>query len=806
MNGKTSLYLAVIAIVIAALGLGLSLYIEGPRGPAGPQGTKGDKGDTGDTGPQGPPGSVLGIIQGKIINPTTNKGIARANVVTIPATKAVVSDADGNFKLENVPLGVYTVKASATGYNANIEKVSVYAQAAITVDLSLSTEEPPSLIKLVGVGYRLKTPDTYPDAELRVTTHYALEDLPLTHGENQIVTSGLPNVAVGGYVYLTGAVANEAGAAFTKWSWKVTGPLETAVTVNNAETQNATFMVDRAGKYEVVLTATKEDGEDETSEMLVFAGNYVGAETCISCHGGSVMEDVALDWLETGHSDKLYTTYASYTPTRDYCIWCHTTGYDESDNSNGFDDLAKQAGWDPATSSLTAWLKSNGWTVEDIKASVMAKLAGVQCESCHGPGQLHEGIVYAKETGALYSPAVCSQCHPQELQWRKSGHARTGYLNLHTAEGATCVECHTGQGFVEVTIKGQPAIFPNMATSEEPATLIDPSQQPQVACSTCHDPHKATEPFTSGTAKKSNQLRLEGNVTMPNGVTVDAKESALCVTCHANKRDLVYKEEFLAGKRTRGVHDDTQADVFYGAAAGAVEFGTPYPDSPHTTVVKNGCIACHMAPAPAAEPGPDGQFGTADDIMYDAAGDHTTQVAGSYNGTDLENYNGCNVVGCHTGLKAFNRQANADYDGNGSVEGVQDEVQGLLDALATRLPKDSTGNVLSGGITANNTSELQRKALWNYWLIRNEGSRGVHNTAYAVSVLQETYKQLVGTSIGQPWKPASTILHTLEGFSNCVLCHQVGGSGVGTVGGTGMPSSHTGRPIDTCLSCHTRPS
>ena len=223
------------------------------------------------------------------------------------------------------------------------------------MNLKLAAEEAPSLIKLVGMGYRQKTNDTYPDGVLRLTTHYAEEGLPLTHGENLVQTSGLPNVAVGGYVYVQGAAANETGVAFTSWSWNVTGPLETDVTLVGATEQTAHFTVDRAGKYEVKLTASTGDGKTETSETLVYAGNYVGADVCLTCHSGSVMADTAIEWMETGHADKLYTVYGSNSPTSDYCIACHTTGYDEADKSNGFDNLAKQAGWDPEKESLIAW-------------------------------------------------------------------------------------------------------------------------------------------------------------------------------------------------------------------------------------------------------------------------------------------------------------------------------------------------------------------------------------------------------------------------------------------------------------------
>ncbi len=105
--------------------------------------------------------------------------------------------------------------------------------------------------------------------------------------------------------------------------------------------------------------------------------------------------------------------------------------------------------------------------------------------------------------------------------------------------------------------------------------------------------------------------------------------------------------------------------------------------------------------------------------------------------------------GCHaTGtVTTYNRTAYGDYDGDGTVEGVQDEVQGLLDILAAELPKNDDGNIPSSGIDKMGLTENQLRALWNYTLINNDGSLGIHNTAFAVQVLQKTYKQLTGEDV-----------------------------------------------------------
>ncbi|MBI2857430.1 MAG: carboxypeptidase regulatory-like domain-containing protein, partial [Chloroflexi bacterium] len=728
----------------------------GPQGPAGQPGASGSPGAPGGSGLQGlqgAPGAIglagmsSGVVEGTVLLNASGKGAAKASVATIPGSVTATTDVDGKFKLDSVPIGQYTLTATLARHNAASMKVVVTAGKVSTATLFLIEEEPFQLISLRGAGYRLGTKDTYPGGQLRLTTHYALAGQPLTHGENLITTSGMSNVAVGSYVFPQARDADEAGKKLTGFSWAVVGPGESKVPVDGANTQTPRFKAEKTGRYEVILTATIEDGKNETSSLEVYASSYIGAQACITCHSGSVMFDQLSTWQQTGHATKLQDTYNSYTPERDYCIACHTTGYDEADKANGFDDQAKLMGWDPSKRSLTAWLKENGATVDQIMASPLGKLANVQCEACHGPGQLHQGIINSKENGTLFSPGVCSQCHPQEVQWKNSGHSKTGAANVHTAEGASCVACHTGQGFVEVKARGKQPVFPNMATPDLPATLAEPGEQPPVACATCHDPHAFAEPFDKGTSRASLQLRMYDKVTMPNGITVDAKESALCVSCHADKRDLAYKAGYSAGKYSRGAHDDTQADVFYGATPAVFDFGAGnYASSPHATLVKESCISCHMAPNPPVAAGADGKQGTSDDVKGLNIGGHSWNMAGDYSGKKVENLAACTTSGCHAQMPSFDRTAYADYDGNGKVEGIQTEIDGLLKVVADKLPKEKAGAVLAS-VSKDNTTELQRQALWNYAVIKNDGSRGVHNTAFSVQVLQRTYKQLTGQNV-----------------------------------------------------------
>jgi hypothetical protein len=303
----------------------------------------------------------MGIIAGRVISLATGGGIEKAKVVTEPATTSVTTDAEGNFKIEDVPVGVYTVKASAKGYNASSLKVSVTAGKTVTANFSLQSEEPFALARVRGVSWRTGDKDTYPEGKLRLTTHYALEGKEMTHGENIIMTSGLPNVAVGTYVYLEGREEDAGGKKITAWEWKVVGPGESKVELENPTSRTPRFKADRIGKYEVTVTVTNEDGKKSSSELQVYASSYVGAQTCATCHSGSVMPDKYAEWQQTSHATKLIGTYQMYTPERDYCIACHTTGYDETDTAGALTTwLGRPAGTPPRRASPPGSLRTTG--------------------------------------------------------------------------------------------------------------------------------------------------------------------------------------------------------------------------------------------------------------------------------------------------------------------------------------------------------------------------------------------------------------------------------------------------------------
>jgi hypothetical protein len=104
------------------------------------------------------------------------------------------------------------------------------------------------------------------------------------------------------------------------------------------------------------------------------------------------------------------------------------------------------------------------------------------------------------------------------------------------------------------------------------------------------------------------------------------------------------------------------------------------------------------------------------------------------------------------GKDVFDRPAAADYDGDGKVESIQEEVQGLLDRI---INKQGTGYLQTmkdplydpKGVFIRNKVQYPVEvvgALFNWKFVKEDGSRGMHNTKYAVQLLMDSIKALDG--------------------------------------------------------------
>lgn len=326
-------------------------------------------------------------------------------------------------------------------------------------------------------------------------------------------------------------------------------------------------------------------------------------------------------------------------------------------------------------------------------------------------------------------PKECVDCHGSEPKYPVRG-ARSQYLtsghrtigNASYSNSDDCQGCHTNEGFIERV---------KMGKVDTKKFVRYPSE---IGCFTCHAPHD-TGNFS---------LRKMSAVTLANGAVFDKGKGNLCASCHQARRTA--KEEVKARaipSDSWGAHHGPQSDMLLGT--NAYEYpGKKYSKSPHAVLPNAECVTCHMAL-------PNGRYSLAPSI-----GGHSFNVAGEVHERPTVNPAGCLSSGCHTEMKQvegkhfFDRKAPADYDGNGKIETVQEEVQGLYQRLINERgtgllqtmknpPYDPKGEFIDN--KAQYPIEVTA-ALYNYKFVKEDGSKGIHNTRYAVQLLMDSIKTL----------------------------------------------------------------
>ncbi len=558
-----------------------------------------------------------------------------------------------------------------------------------------------------------KAPTEEPEAEnsppvVRIELHNEMEGVVDEEGE-PIKASGLSNVGVGTHIFLEGVAydPDEGDTVSTEWGFTPADGSSAELT----DGESPYFVADVEGRYEVKLVATDSQGESSEEALVVNAATFVGLDNCSMCHA-----DQAEAQTETGHAH-IFAGGIDGTVSDHYgegCLGCHTVGPWEGENG-AFDDVWAETDW-----TFPETLEEGNWAALQADYPELANLGNVQCENCHGPGSAHmgdpEGIAIS------LSAEGCGYCHDEpshhmkNAQWRLSGHAEEDAraFTYPIGEGReSCVGCHSGEGFVDIA-NGEEEVRTGFQT---------------ITCAVCHDPHSA---------ENEAQLRIYDTVTLPDGTEVtDAGASATCMTCHNGR---VGPEEVEA-EEPQWPHYSTAAEMI--AGVGGYTYDEDIENSPHQAVGLV-CVECHMATTPGMD-----DAGTPDDTADDTPlpghneiGEHTFAMTSA---DGVESVGAC--AECHGEIEDFNLEADGDYDGDGTVEGVRDEVQGLLDLLFQAIQDDGAVWLGHHPYWEEVTTDAQKAAIYNYMFVSHEGSQGIHNTARAVQLLQASYRDLTGEDV-----------------------------------------------------------
>lgn len=576
------------------------------------------------------------------------------------------------------------------------------------------------------------TPDIFSQRakiQTEAVTRRQLTELGITTNS---VSPGLDNFANETYIYFSAKNIGNTQPILTANFELIQKPSgSTTVLESLTDPLWTMFKADRKGTYVLKLTITTASGTHDTTKTLyssdfVGVGNFGGAPAqypnCMTCHQNTDrFVEIYNRWNNSAHAQTLKKNI-SFGPAsfNQNCFSCHTTGTDNllAANNKGFDDVAQELGW-----AMTGTPRPAIWDSLTTHFQPLVSRANVGCESCHGAGSEHTLGGNPGKIAIELTAGVCGQCHdsPEKsntfIQWQQATHARALWSNSFAQTAASqnnnlqnCIRCHDAQGYVNFT--------KNLTTNTTGWTI---NNHVTLTCATCHDPH--------GNDNHASLRRSPvTSDTLANGFAYEyGRAGHLCMDCHKARREAESYSLTQVTNANWGPHYSSETDNYFGQ--NAASFGSAYLSSPHMYAVENSCVTCHMGATPASG-----------DPNRHKVGGHTFKLKNEETGFHLTT----TCTPCHGNKTSWDDfMARSDYDGNGIKESIPTEIEGLLTNLRMALPPIGIDSISWQGIRDSNNLDY-RKAFFNYQLISKGAAYGMHNTAFAIDVLQKSTAAIGG--------------------------------------------------------------
>jgi len=445
---------------------------------------------------------------------------------------------------------------------------------------------------------------------------------------------------------------------------------------------------------------------------------------CIECHDPHARRQVSQIRVARDEAPGVRTSAEDGS----LCLSCHAGDGPFADIT--LDDVADfTVGRRAAVrDSVVAHMKDSGMPVDPDAFAPKGTGVG-RCTTCHmprtGPGAAggdHACLVlWPTVTEKHGMPNSCSGCHPSGGadpvgrildQWRRDGadgdglfHGNAplpihlGVLNAASGQGTRCVACHTTTGFREIRVGGDATGLSQDGPRLNALVQRGVRLEEGITCAACHG-RDASNQFAPG----ANPLRVPA--------------LRLCGSCHFSA-GITFLHFTTLGTEPHY----PQQEMLDGTAGEEPPGSGSYTNSSHTPLPE-GCLQCHY---PSGDP---------------AAKTHSFEPALST----------CAV--CHPGITTFDRVSYGDWDGDGTLEGLQSETDGLLAVLKTAILTGDAAVTFAGKSFFRNglpglpgASAARQRAAWNWEVVFRDGSRGIHNGARAVKLLQQSYRELTGVNV-----------------------------------------------------------
>lgn len=321
-----------------------------------------------------------------------------------------------------------------------------------------------------------------------------------------------------------------------------------------------------------------------------------------------------------------------------------------------------------------------------LLAVMMMALMIMFTVSCEGPAGEDgaAGIAGTDGQDGEDGNVTCLVCHSEanivdnQIELARSQHGVGEFISYGDYYGGGCARCHSGNGFVEWAETGE---------------VADNVKVPEAwSCGTCHGLHQ-----TFDETDYALRVTEAAAATFDATVTLDVDENSnLCVACHQARRGPAGYWDGVADSVEVGGHDGPhhgpQSNILLGNL-GATSTGTA-----NTAHLGAGCVGCHMT---------------------EATGDGVNTEGGH---TFWPTVEAC--VECHSSATDFDV-----FSGQSTVTTKLATLEGYLETIGII---DSEGHLHDSTYTA-----AVFQAWWNYTVILEDRSLGVHNPAYTSTLLDE---------------------------------------------------------------------
>jgi hypothetical protein len=363
------------------------------------------------------------------------------------------------------------------------------------------------------------------------------------------------------------------------------------------------------------------------------------------------------------------------------------------------------------------------------------------CEGPQGPAGKNgqDGINNVFNLEGFAPNIKCATCHTadqdttyyvagRKYEWSSSKHAIGGDIDRNTT---LCAGCHTTEGFVKRAQAG-------WTSQLVPSDILHPSP---LGCFSCHSPH----------ARNDFSLRQAAPVTItsfvagvPNAV-FDYGKGNICVQCHQTRTSspitpvpdptkTAITDTIVIRSSRWYPHYGVNGQMLIGTGGFQFVDFTYSGNSNHTSntaIRQDGCAKCHMSEPVGGGAG--------------RAGGHTMWIGyTNTSGTTSYVVTGCRESGCHV-----QTMTTPDITGpsTGGV-GAQTLINRNLDTLRQLLIARNWLDPVTDLVRASSSAPLRiapasrSGALHNYFFVEHDGSKGVHNTKYAIELLRSSILEL----------------------------------------------------------------